>query len=139
MISEDILSRRKSDEKELHEIQDKEKRLLEESKKAQNNEPLDPFDGYITEQVKRAQLIWTYKETQKKMAQIRDILKTSNKTIAEVEADNPEYLERYREKYMVARREAGIKDDDDSFIKYLGIDRLDADDNEELGREEKKD
>jgi len=139
MISEDILSRRKSDEKELHEIQDKEKRLLEESKKAQNNEPLDPFDGYITEQVKRAQLIWTYKETQKKMVQIRDILKTSNKTIAEVEADNPEYLERYREKYMVARREAGIKDDDDSFIKYLGIDRLDAEDNEELGREEKKD
>jgi len=139
MISEDILSRRKSDEKELHEIQDKEKRLLEESKKAQNNEPLDPFDGYITEQVKRAQLIWTYKETQKKMAQIRDILKTSNKTIAEVEAENPEYLERYREKYMVARREAGIKDDDDSFIKYLGIDRLDAEDNEELGREEKKD
>ena len=133
MISEDILSRRRADEKELHEIQDKEKRLLEESKKAQNDEPLDPFDGYITEQVKRAQLIWTYKETQKKTLQIKDILKTSNKTIEELEEKNPDYLGRYREKYMKARRDAGIKDDDDSFIKYLGIDRIDTEEDIESG------
>lgn len=133
MISEDILSRRRADEKELHEIQDKEKRLLEESKKAQNDEPLDPFEGYITEQVKRAQLIWTYKETQKKMLQIKDILKTSNKNIQELEDNNPEYLGRYREKYMKARREAGIKDDDDSFIKYLGIDRIDTEEDDKDG------
>ena len=132
MISEDILSRRRDDEKELKDIQEKEKRLLEESKKAQANEPLDAFDGYITEQVKRAQLIWTYKETKKKMEQIRDILKTSNVTIREMEETNPEYMDRYREKYMAARREAGIKDDDDSFIRYLGMDNLDSVEDEEI-------
>jgi hypothetical protein len=125
MISEDILSRRRADEKELHEIQDKEKRLLEESKKAQNDEPLDPFEGYITEQVKRAQLIWTYKETVKKISQMRDIVNKTNHEIRGIEAEHPEFVDKYKDKYMAARREAGIPDDDDSFIRYLGVDNLD--------------
>lgn len=124
LISDDILSRRKQDEKELREIQDKEKQLLDESKRAKENLPEAPFDRYITEQVKRAQLIWTYRETKKKLVQMKDIVRASNETIVALETENPDFIHQYREKYMKARREAGIPDDDDSFIRFLGQDTV---------------
>lgn len=124
LISDDILSRRKQDEKELKEIQEKEKRLLDESKKAKEDIPQDPFDCYITEQVKRAQLIWTYRETKKKLEQMKDIVRVSNETIASMDLEHPEYMAQYKEKYMKVRRESGIPDDDDSFIRFLGQDNV---------------
>lgn len=126
LISEDILSKRRQDEKDLREIQDKEKRLLDESKRAKEDLPEDPFDVYITEQVKRAQLIWTFIETRKKMQQMRDIIDKTSESIRSTEQENPDYVVRYKDKYMQARREAGIKDDDNSFLKFLGQDNLDA-------------
>jgi len=126
LISEDILSKRRQDEKDLREIQDKEKRLLDESKRAKEDLPEDPFDVYITEQVKRAQLIWTFIETRKKMQQMRDIIDKTSESIRSTEQENPDYVVRYKDKYMQARREAGIKDDDNSFLKFLGQDNLDT-------------
>jgi len=126
LISEDILSKKREEEKEVREMQDREKNLLDQSKRAKEDLPEDPYDIYITDQVKRAQLIWTYRETMKKCLQMKDIIKTTNETIAKTEADHPEFLDQYRDKYMAARKEAGLeeKQDDDSFIKYLGVDQL---------------
>ena len=38
------------------------------------------------------------------------------------DSENPEYVQSYRAKYMEARKASGIPDDNDSFIKYLGMD-----------------
>jgi hypothetical protein len=126
LISEDILNKKRDEEKEIKEMQEREQTLLDESKRAKENLPEDPYDVYITDQVKRAQLIWTYKETLKKCEQMRDLIKTTNEKIAETEKENPEYREQYKEKYMKARRDAGLdnNNDEDSFIKYLGVDLL---------------
>lgn len=126
LISEDILNKKREEEKEVREMQDREKNLLDQSKRAKEDLPEDPYEIYITDQVKRAQLIWTYRETMKKCLQMKDIIKTTNETIAKTEADHPEFLDQYRDKYMAARKEAGLeeKQDDDSFIKYLGVDQL---------------
>ena len=42
--------------------------------------------------------------------------------IREIDELHPEYKEQYREKYMSARREAGIPDEKNSFVEYLGLD-----------------
>ena len=57
---------------------------------------------------------------------MRDLIKTTNEKIAETETHNPEYREKYKEKYMKARKDAGLDDskDEDSFLKYLGVDLL---------------
>jgi len=129
LISEDILNKKREEEKEIREMQEREQTLLDESKRAKEDLPLDPYDTYITDQVKRAQLIWTYKETIKKCEQMKDIIKTTNATIAEAEKKNPEYREQYREKYMKARHDAGLDEakDEESFIKYLGMDLIEED------------
>jgi hypothetical protein len=127
LISEDILNKKREEEKEIKEMQDREQNLLESSKRAKEDVPEDPYDIYITDQVKRAQLIWTYKETMDKCAQMRDLIRTTNEKIAATEAENPVYREQYKEKYMQARRDAGLTEEqaEGSFLKYLGVDLLD--------------
>lgn len=127
LISEDILNKKREEEKEIKEMQEKENALLEESKRAKEDLDPDPYETYITDQVKRAQLIWTYKETMAKCNQMRDLIKTTTSKISDLETDNPTFREQYKEKYMKARHDAGITDkqDEESFLQYLGVDLLD--------------
>ena len=53
-------------------IEEREKNLLEESKKSAARKKMDIFDEYITMNIKRAQLLWTYKETQEKLKQMKE-------------------------------------------------------------------
>ena len=122
LISEDILSKKCQEKKEMEELQEKERVLLEESKRAQDGVPEDPFEVYITNQVKRAQLLWTYRETKKKMDQMKESFQSAQTIIKELDENNPSFHSDYKEKYMKARRDAGIPDSDESFIQYLGLD-----------------
>jgi len=122
LISEDILSRKRQEKMEVEDIQDREKKLLEESNRAKEGLPIDPFDEYITENVKRAQLVWTFHETKKKILQMKNTFHSSTERIQELDKDHPEFVDSYRVKYMEARKASGIPDDNDSFIKYLGMD-----------------
>ena len=122
LISEDILSRKRQEKMEMEDIQDREKKLLEESKRAKEDLPIDPFDEYITENVKRAQLVWTFHETKKKILQMKQTFRSSTERIQVLDQDHPEFVSSYRAKYMEARKASGIPDDNDSFIKYLGMD-----------------
>jgi hypothetical protein len=117
-ISEDIKGKREKDRKEMEEIKEREKKLLESSKE----EKEDPFDEYTTMQVKKAQLCWTYTETLKKMDQMKKSIISTRKLIQEREEQNSEYKDKYMEKYKNARKEAGLPETDDSFMKYMGED-----------------
>lgn len=133
IISEDILTQKKNDRQQIDEIKQKEKALLDESKRAQNNEPADPFETYITEQVKRAQLLWTYVETKKKMVTMKENIEKASSMIDASDAEHPDFYQKYKERYYLARKEAGLPEDgtdENSFIKYLGLDFKDVVDNE---------
>lgn len=122
VISEDIMNKKQLERKEMEEIKEKEQQLLDESKKAQAGEPRDMFEEYITENVKRAQLVWTFHETKNKMLQMTESYKKATERIREINDLEPTYINQYKDKYMQARRESGIPDNNDSFIKYLGLD-----------------
>ena len=126
LISEDIFNKKRDEEKDMREMQDREKKLLEESKRAKEDIPEDPYEVYITEQVKRAQLIWTYVETIKKCKQMKDLIKTANQNIETTEESNPDFRDRYKQKYFEARKDAGLKEEsvEESFMIYLGVDQL---------------
>ena len=122
VISQDILQKKRKEQQEMEEMKNREKKLLEESKRAQNDEEEDPFEEYITQNVKRAQLAWTFHETKKKIEQMRSGYKSAIERIKELDKEHPEFVDKYMDKYMEARRSSGIKDDPDSFIQYLGLD-----------------
>ena len=104
------------DKKETEQQQIKE---IKESKR----EEADPYDEYITQRVKKSQLMFTYLEHQKKMVEIKEIIIKTRVVIAELDEKYPEYQHSFYDKYMKAREEAGIKEDKaqaaDNFIKYL--------------------
>jgi hypothetical protein len=119
-VSEDVKKKRMEEQKEIQEIQEREKALLEDVKKApeENKE-----DYYTTLMTKKAQLSWLYLETEKKLVDMRGNICKTRHELKELDALDTTFREKYYDKYMNARRQAGLSTDKDSvdcgFMKFL--------------------
>lgn len=118
-ISEDVKKKREQEQREIKEIQDREQELLADVKK--EKEDLD--DHYTTLRVKKAQLTWTCSETSKKIKQMHTLIAKARHEIEQLDRDHPELKDKYFDKYIDARRKAGLPVDqasnEDNFMKYL--------------------
>lgn len=139
-ISADVKSKREKDLQEIEEIKKREQELLEDVKKEE--EATD--DRYTTLKVKKAQLTWTYLETVKKVEQMRGLIAKARHEINELDKTNPELKENYMNKYIEARKQAGLPVDkhttDTSFIRFMvedvSIPEIDAEYEAMYGTEE---
>lgn len=120
--SEDVKKKREKEQKDIEEIQQREKNLLEEVKRPE--EPTD--DVYTTLRVKKAQLMWTYSENTKRLKEIVGHIAKARYEIERLDRDHPELKDNYMNKYMEARRQAGLPTDkksvDGGFMRYLAED-----------------
>lgn len=118
-IAADVKSKREKEQREIEEIKEQEKELLEDVKREE--EPTD--DRYTTLRVKKAQLTWTYTETSKKLKQMVGLIAKARHELEVLDAEHPELKEKYMDKYLEARRKAGLPTDrastDQTFMKYL--------------------
>lgn len=116
-VSQSIKSKKKSEQQQIDEIENREKELLAESKR----EDEDPTDRYTTLRVKKAQVAWTYLETQKKMEEMKNVIIKTRDEIAEMEKESDEYAKTYFKKYCDARSESGLDNsaNQDTFMKFL--------------------
>lgn len=118
-ISADVKSKREKDLQEIEEIKRREQELLEDVKK--EKEATD--DRYTTLRVKKAQLTWTYLETAKKLDQMKGLIAKARFEIDELDKSHPELKDNYMQKYIDARKQAGLpvdkKTTDTSFIKFM--------------------
>jgi hypothetical protein len=119
-MGEAIKRQQKKDAREMQEIKDREKLLKEDVKKKPGD---DPFEEYITMRVKRAQLVWTYQEHKKKIAEVKELIIKTREKIADMNEEYPEFDEKYFDKYKQARIDAGLKETTEetsqNFMKYL--------------------
>lgn len=122
VISEDIINKRREEKNEVEQIKEREEQLLKASKQAEKGLPMDEYDEYITLNVKRAQLLWTYRESMKKFNEMRKGYESAVGRIKELDIAFPNYKHDYMEKYMQARRDSGIPDDQESFVKFMSLD-----------------
>lgn len=118
-MSNAVKDKKEIENQQIHEIKEREKQLIEESK----SDEVDPYDEYITQRVKKSQLMFTYTEHQKKMAEIKEIVIKTRAIIKEMDEKYPEFQHSFYDKYMKAREQAGIKESKeeaaDNFIKFL--------------------
>ena len=116
-VSASIKKKKEEDHKQIQEIEQREKELLEDTKK---EEP-DPIDLYTTLRVKKAQITWTYIETLKKLDEMKDIIVKSRREIEELEKTDTSHAENYFKKYCDAREKSGLDNSNikDSFMKFL--------------------
>lgn len=117
VLHKDLNKNKKKQEDEIKDIKEREQKLLEETRQ----ENVDPHEKYTTLRVKKAQLVFTYYETEKKLEEMKNIIKKTIKEIDEMDSEDPEYIKKYMERYMNARNKVGLKDDA-GFIQYLGDD-----------------
>lgn len=116
-VSEDVRKKREKEQQEIAEIEQKQKELLEDVKKDEEVQ-----DKYTTLRVKKAQLSWTYVETEKKMKQMRILIAKARKEIEDLEAKDGELKKSYYDRYINARKQAGLKvekSNEDNFMKFL--------------------
>jgi hypothetical protein len=123
-VSADIKSKKELEKREMADIKERERELMDTSKKVQDGVyEEDPFDVYTTLKVKKAQLTWTYTEHTKKLAEIVDILVNTRKELDDLDEANPDFKDKYFDKYKEARRSSGFKDDpktaEENFMKYM--------------------
>jgi hypothetical protein len=118
-VSENIKDKKDEEYRTIQEIKLNEEALLADTKR----EDVDPYDEYITQRVKLAQLSFTYLEHQKKMAEVRDIIIKTREKVSDMDTEFPEFKNTYFEKYMEARRQAGLSENKETteanFIKFL--------------------
>jgi len=100
-VSNSIKSKKKEERQVVKEIENREKELLEESKKEEE----DPLDYYTTLRVKKAQITWTYLETEKKLQEMKDIITKTREEIEAMEARDDSYAKQYNKKYCDAVKE----------------------------------
>ena len=132
-ISSNVKEHKDKEQKTIQEMKEREEKLLAESRKAREDENKsaeeienDPYENYITLCVKKAQLSWTFLEHLKKLKEVRDIIVKTRKEITEMNEKYPDYREKYFNKYMDARKQAGLDTNNiqDNFMKYMVEDAL---------------
>lgn len=127
-ISSNIKKQKDEEQKTTREMKEREETLLAESEKARKDDgegdpDVDPYDEYITQSVKKAQLSWTFLEHLKKLKEVREIIIKTRSVISKMDEEYPEFKEKYFEKYMEARRKSGldenVRETQDNFIMYM--------------------
>jgi len=122
-IAADVKSKRDKERKEIETIQSRAKNL----QKDVDEEDHDPEDYYTKMRVKKAQLIWTYAETMKKLDIMKESIIKAREEIKKMDEEDPHLKEVYLDKYLKARTESGIKNDDEelknSFMLFMVEDK----------------
>lgn len=119
-ISQKIEQKRKEDAGKIAEIEAQAKKLKEE----EVNPTTDPLDRYIELRVKYATLKFTYQEHEKKVEEIKGLLRKTKAQIGDADEQNPEFRDKFFDKYMAAFVRSGLdkqKPDAmaEAFMKYL--------------------
>jgi hypothetical protein len=124
VITQDVKQKREQEHKEMADIKKREENLKKDVKRTVEEIPTD--EVYTTLRVKRSQLIHTYIDNTKKMAELKQLIRDTDDEIKKLDETDPKYKENYLKQYMDARRESGFDDtmiqNSDTFMRYLGDD-----------------
>lgn len=149
VCKDSVLKGRKEDRKIIQELKEKEKILLSDTterlgKEQRSDNPVDvsvvnehlgtydtPLEEYIMCKVKKAQLVHLYSTTSQKMKEIQTALFSNEKRIITLNKQDPTLIKKYHQKYMDARKEAGLKNmgkegpnlEELNFMRYLEEER----------------
>jgi hypothetical protein len=117
-IAQNVRKQRQKDQKEIEDIKRREEDLMRNAEKDPN---VDDEDNYIAQRVKLAHLRYSIEQHTKKHAECVENEKKVVEWLVDMKSRNPEFEEKYMEKYMAGRKAAHIPDDHEpeGFMKYM--------------------
>jgi hypothetical protein len=136
-VSSKIKEQKADDQKKAEEMKDRQQELMDDVSGNRPQEDID-LDEYITLNVKKAQLSWTYLEHLKKLREVRDLIIKTRMEVVEADKVHPDFRDSFFDKYNGARGSSGLETDlsedqkQNGFLRYLvedvslpGIDEVD--------------
>ena len=117
-IAQNVRRQRQKEQKEMEDIKRREEELMRNAEKDPN---ADDEDNYIAQRVKLAHLRYSIEQHVKKHDECVENKKKVLEWLVDMKSRNPEFEEKYMEKYMAGRKAAHIPDDHDpeGFMKYM--------------------
>lgn len=116
-LQEDMKEKKQDEKRDMQDMKQREKNLLEDVKKTE--EQVDPEERYTVLRTKRAQLVWTYIQSLKKIEEMKTLIVATRKAVVDMDLEYPEFKDTFYQKYDNARRDAGVPLEDESFIKFM--------------------
>lgn len=127
VIAQNVRKRRQKDQKEMEELKRREEELMRNAEKDPN---ADDEDNYVAQRVKLAHLRYSIEQHVQKHAECVENEKKVVEWLVDMKSRNPEFEEKYMEKYMAGRKAAHIPDDHvpEGFMKFLNdpLNKFDA-------------
>lgn len=123
-VSSKIKEQKADDQKKAEEMKSRQQELMDDVSGNRPQEEID-LDEYITLNVKKAQLSWTYLEHLKKIREVRDLIMKTRVEISEADKVHTDFRDRFFEKYNSARGSSGLETDlnedqkQNGFLRYL--------------------
>lgn len=116
-ISQNVREKRRKDQKEMNELKQQQDELMQDV-------TMDPSakeeENYISNRVKLAALKNEINSHENKIKECTDLKNNCVQWLLDIKSKNPEYEATYMEKYMAARKNANIPDDDEEgLMKYM--------------------
>lgn len=117
-IAQNVRKQRQKEKKEMEDIKKREEELMRNAEKDPNE---DDVDNYISQRVKLAHLRYSIEQHVKKHAECIENEKNCVQWLVDMKTRNPEFEDKYMEKYMAGRKAAHIPDDHvpEGFMKYM--------------------
>ena len=117
-IAQNVRNQRQKHQKEMEDIKMREEELMRNAEKDPN---ADEEDNYISHRVKLAHLRYSIEQLVKKHIECVENEKKVVELLVDMKNRNPEFEEKYMEKYMAGRKAAHIPDDHtpEGFMKYM--------------------
>lgn len=109
---------REKEQKEIDQIQERQKKLLSENSEAKQ-ETKDDLEYYIMLRVKFANLKLSRENTKKQLQREQDLIQKSKEEIFNLNNSHPEYKKEYMAKYEHALKESGINVNNNELIKFM--------------------
>jgi len=123
-VSAAIKGQKKEDQKLAEEIKSREHELMEDVSGNRPQADID-LDEYITLNVKKAQLSWTYLEHVNKIKELKNLIIKTRRELEGADVEHPTFKDNFYQKYTGARTKSGLTNDltedqkQGGFMRYL--------------------
>ena len=122
-MAEETKYQQDKEQREIQEIKDREKEILEQNKSDEQPEMSD-IDKYITNRVKKAQLTWTYLETIKKLDGMKKSILNAREEIKQLDESDDTLKESYLERYNASLKRVNLQQQTESFVQYIDTETI---------------
>jgi hypothetical protein len=120
VAKEQIQKKREEERKQIEDIEERQKTLLDPETEEQRARSITELDYYIELRVKKAHSLMTIDEAHKRIKEAEEVIKKTQVEIISLDEKFPDYQEKYYKQYINALEQVGADASKNPVVKFMG-------------------